>query len=60
MGQQSIMQWPDCGELSPSGSVTVAGVDVVHRAGICRAWRVPSREDWKSAAVSNDVTLEER
>jgi hypothetical protein len=60
MGQQSIMQWPDRGELSPPGSVTLERVDVVHRAGICRAWGVPSREDWKSAAVSNGVALEER
>ena len=60
MGQQSITQRPDRGEVSPPGSDTLERVDVVHRAGICRAWRVPSREDWKSAAVSNDVALEER
>jgi hypothetical protein len=60
MGQQSITQRPDRGELSPRGSITIERVDVVHRVGICRAWGVPSREDWKSAAVSNDVALEER
>jgi len=60
MGQQSIMQRPDRGEVSPLGSDTPERVDVVHRVGICRAWRVPPREDWKSAAVSNDVALEER
>ena len=60
MGQQSIGQWPERSELDPRGSVTVDCVDVVHRAGKCRAWRVPSREDWKSAAVSNDLALEER
>ena len=61
MDQQSmIMHWPDRGELSTPGSVTLERVDVVHRAGKCRASRVPSREDWKSAAVSNDLALEER
>ena len=60
MGQHSIMRWPDRGELRPPESVTLERVNVIHRAGICRAWRMPSREDWKSAAVSNDAALEER
>ena len=61
MDQQSmIMHWPDCGDLSLRGSVTLERVNVVHRAGLCRAWGVPSREDWKSAAVPNDAALEER
>lgn len=48
------------GRQEEGKAVTLDWVEVVHRVGICRAWRVPSREDWKSAAVSNDVALEER
>jgi len=40
MGQQSISQWPDHGELDPRGSVTRECVVVVHRPGLCRAWGV--------------------
>ena len=48
------------GQQGEGKAVTLDRLEVVHRAGLCRAWGVPSREDWKSAAVSNDVALEER
>jgi hypothetical protein len=58
MGKPSIMKWPNCGELSASGSVTLKLFEVIHRTGICRAPGVAPRKDWKSAAVSNQVALE--